>query len=390
MRLGIAFVCMSACLLFSSHSVLAEPSFSKDLTQAQAVTKSPSFTVKRLVSGLDQPWSVAWLPNGDLLITERTGQLLRVASDFKSAPVAISGLPDTIAVDGQGGLLDVAVHPNHRENQFVYLSYSEGAQAGWLSESGTVLARARLNANTLSDFKVIFRMKPASRGGRHFGGRIVFARDGTVFLTLGDRGSEERAQKNNDHAGSVIRLHDDGRIPADNPFVSNKAYLPESFTRGNRNIQGAALHPVTGELWTHEHGPQGGDEINIIRPGRNYGWPTITYGVNYVTGTRIGEGVRKAGLEQPLHVWVPSIAPSGFAFYTGPHFPAWTNSLFLGALRGQALVRLELRDSKVIKEERLLVGEVGRVRDVRQGPDGYLYLLTESSDAGLLRIEPRP
>ncbi|MGA1351132.1 MAG: PQQ-dependent sugar dehydrogenase [Burkholderiaceae bacterium] len=390
MRLGIAFVCMSACLLFSSHSVLAEPSFSKDLTQAQAVTKSPSFTVKRLVSGLDQPWSVAWLPNGDLLITERTGQLLRVASDFKSAPVAISGLPDTIAVDGQGGLLDVAVHPNHRENQFVYLSYSEGAQAGWLSESGTVLARARLNANTLSDFKVIFRMKPASRGGRHFGGRIVFARDGTVFLTLGDRGSEERAQKSNDHAGSVIRLHDDGRIPADNPFVSNKAYLPESFTRGNRNIQGAALHPVTGELWTHEHGPQGGDEINIIRPGRNYGWPTITYGVNYVTGTRIGEGVRKAGLEQPLHVWVPSIAPSGLAFYTGPHFAAWTNSLFLGALRGQALVRLELRDSKVIKEERLLVGEVGRVRDVRQGPDGYLYLLTESSDAGLLRIEPRP
>jgi glucose/arabinose dehydrogenase len=381
---------MSACLLFSSHSVLAEPSFSKDLTQAQAVTKSPSFTVKRLVSGLDQPWSVAWLPNGDLLITERTGQLLRVASDFKSAPVAISGLPDTIAVDGQGGLLDVAVHPNHRENQFVYLSYSEGAQAGWLSESGTVLARARLNANTLSDFKVIFRMKPASRGGRHFGGRIVFARDGTVFLTLGDRGSEERAQKSNDHAGSVIRLHDDGRIPADNPFVSNKAYLPESFSRGNRNIQGAALHPVTGELWTHEHGPQGGDEINIIRPGRNYGWPTITYGVNYVTGTRIGEGVRKAGLEQPLHVWVPSIAPSGLAFYTGPHFAAWTNSLFLGALRGQALVRLELRDSKVIKEERLLVGEVGRVRDVRQGPDGYLYLLTESSDAGLLRIEPRP
>jgi glucose/arabinose dehydrogenase len=252
-----------------------------------------------------------------------------------------------------------------------------------------VLARARLHANTLSDFKVIFRMKPASRGGRHFGGRIVFARDGTVFLTLGDRGSEERAQKNNDHAGSVIRLYDDGRVPADNPFVSNKAYLPESFTRGNRNIQGAALHPVTGELWTHEHGPQGGDEINIIRPGRNYGWPTITYGVNYVTGTRIGEGVRKAGLEQPLHVWVPSIAPSGLAFYTGPHFPAWTNNLFLGALRGQALVRLELRDSKVIKEERLLVGQVGRVRDVRQGPDGYLYLLTESSDAGLLRIEPK-
>jgi glucose/arabinose dehydrogenase len=389
MRLAIVFVCLSACALFSGQGALAEPSFSKDLTQAQPVTTSPGFTVKRLINGLNQPWSVAWLPNGDFLITERTGQLLRVASDFKSGLVAISGLPDTIAVDGQGGLLDVAVHPHHRENQLVYLSYSEGAKGGWLSESGTVLARARLDANTLSDFKVIFRMMPATRGSRHFGGRIVFARDGTVFLTLGDRGSEERAQKSNDHAGSVIRLHDDGRIPADNPFINNKAYLPESFSRGNRNIQGAALHPVTGELWTHEHGPQGGDEINIIRPGRNYGWPIITYGVNYVTGTRIGEGVRKAGLEQPLHVWVPSIAPSGLAFYTGPHFPAWKNSLFLGALRGQALVRLELRDSRVIKEERLLVGEVGRVRDVRQGPDGYLYLLTESSDAALLRIEPK-
>ena len=386
MRLRVAFIWTSAYLLFSANVAFAEPSFSKDLTQA--VTTGPSFTVKRLVENLDQPWSVAWLPNSDLLVTERSGKLLRLASDYKSAAISIAGLPDNIAVDGQGGLLDVAVHPNYRENRLIYLSYTEAIKDGWMSGSGTVLARARLDDNKLTDFKVIFRMKPASRGGRHFGGRIVFARDGTVFLTLGDRGSEERAQKSNDHAGSVIRLHDDGRIPADNPFVRTKDHLPESFSRGNRNIQGATLHPVTGELWTHEHGPQGGDEINIIRPGRNYGWPTITYGVNYVTGTRIGEGVRKAGLEQPLHVWVPSIAPSGLTFYTGPHFPAWKDSLFLGALRGQALVRLEVRDSKVVSEERLLVGEVGRVRDVRQGPDGYLYLLTESSDAALLRIEP--
>ena len=387
MRRGRALVSVSLWSLFGANLALAEPSFSKTVTQPAAA--SPSFTVKRLVNGLDQPWAVAWLPSGELLITERTGQLLRVASNFKSRPVPIAGLPNTIAVDGQGGLLDVAVHPNHRENGLIYLSYSELAADSFMSGSGTVLARARLKGNTLDDFRVLFRMQPASRGGRHFGGRIVFAGDGTVFLTLGDRGSEERAQRAKDHAGSVIRLHDDGRVPADNPFVSHASHLPESFSRGNRNIQGAALHPLTGELWTHEHGPQGGDEVNIIRPGRNYGWPTITYGVNYVTGTPIGEGYRKPGLEQPLHVWVPSIAPSGLTFYNGPHFPAWKGSLFLGALRGQALVRLELNGNKVVREERLLAGQVGRVRDVRQGPDGYLYLLTDSSNGALLRIEPK-
>jgi aldose sugar dehydrogenase len=386
MRLGRALASVSLWSLFGTNLALAEPSFSETVTQPAAA--SPSFTVKRLVNGLDQPWAVAWLPSGELLITERTGQLLRVASNFKSRPVPIAGLPNTIAVDGQGGLLDVAVHPKHRENGLIYLSYSESAADSFMSGSGTVLARARLKGNTLDDFRVLFRMQPASRGGRHFGGRIVFAGDGTVFLTLGDRGSEERAQRAKDHAGSVIRLHDDGRIPADNPFVSHASHLPESFSRGNRNIQGAALHPLTGELWTHEHGPQGGDEVNIIRPGRNYGWPTITYGVNYVTGTPIGEGYRKPGLEQPLHVWVPSIAPSGLTFYNGPHFPAWKGSLFLGALRGQALVRLELNGNKVVREERLLAGQVGRVRDVRQGPDGYLYLLTDSSNGALLRIEP--
>jgi glucose/arabinose dehydrogenase len=372
--------------MFSAQPALAEPSFSKTLVQP--VAASPNFAVKRLVDGLDQPWAVAWLPSGELLITERTGQLVRVAPNFKSKPVPITGLPNTIAVDGQGGLFDVAVHPNYRENSLIYLSYSESAADSFMSGSGTVLARARLKGNTLDDFRVLFRMQPASRGGRHFGGRIVFAADGTVFLTLGDRGSEERAQRAKDHAGSVIRLHDDGRVPADNPFVNHGSYLPESFSRGNRNIQGAALHPRTGELWTHEHGPQGGDEVNIIRTGRNYGWPTITYGVNYVTGTPIGEGHRKPGLEQPLHVWVPSIAPSGLAFYNGPHFPAWKGSLFLGALRGQALVRLELNGDKVVREERLLSGQVGRVRDVRQGPDGYLYVLTDSPNGALLRIEP--
>jgi glucose/arabinose dehydrogenase len=227
------------------------------------------------------------------------------------------------------------------------------------------------------------------RGGRHFGGRIVFDRKGFVYLTLGDRGDEERAQASHDHAGAVIRLHDDGRVPQDNPFLGKSNQLPEVFSRGNRNIQGAALHPRTGELWTHEHGPQGGDELNIIRKGRNYGWPIITYGANYVTGTRIGEGTHKPGLDQPVHIWVPSIAPSGMAFYAGRAFPQWQGSLFIGALRSQALVRLTLDGDIVKSEEQLVVGEIGRIRDVRVGPDSLVYLLTDSSDGKLWRLEPR-
>jgi glucose/arabinose dehydrogenase len=251
------------------------------------------------------------------------------------------------------------------------------------------MIRARLKGDRLVDIEHLFSMQPKSRGGRHVGGRIAFDRKGFVYLTLGDRGDEDRAQAPNDHAGAVIRLHDDGRIPKDNPFVGQARQLPEVFSRGNRNIQGVAFHPVTGELWAHEHGPQGGDEINIIKGGRNYGWPVITYGVNYVTGTRIGEGTHKAGMEQPLHVWVPSIAPSGMAFYSGNAFPKWQGSLLIGALRAQALVRLELNGDRVVSEERLLVGELGRIRDVRVGPDGLVYLLSDSSDGKLWRLEPR-
>jgi glucose/arabinose dehydrogenase len=216
----------------------------------------------------------------------------------------------------------------------------------------------------------------------------VFDRQGYLYLTLGDRGERDRAQLPGDHAGSVIRLHDDGRVPKDNPFVGRNGWKPEKFTLGNRNMQGAALHPQTGLLWIHEHGPQGGDEINVIRAGRNYGWPVITYGVNYGIGTKIGEGTSKQGMEQPLYYWVPSIAPSGMAFYTGERFPRWKGSLFVGALRDQMLVRLQLDGEKVVKEERLLKGVLGRIRDVRMGPDGYLYLLSDANHAVLARLEP--
>jgi glucose/arabinose dehydrogenase len=240
----------------------------------------------------------------------------------------------------------------------------------------------------MTEVQVLFSMQPKTRSSQHFGGRIVFDKAGMLYLTLGDRGDKERAQKLDDHAGSVIRLHDDGRVPADNPFAKRAGALPEKWTLGNRNMQGAALHPQTDELWTHEHGPQGGDEVNVMRPGLNYGWPVITYGVNYGLGTRIGEGQAKSGMVQPLHVWVPSIAPSGMAFVSGSQFPQWQGNLLVGALRGQMLVRLVLDGEKVLREERLLQGRAGRIRDVRMGPDGLIYLLSDGPDGALMRLEP--
>jgi len=363
------------------------PSQSKLLIRSE--TKTQAFQVRELLSGLEHPWSMAWLPNGEMLITEREGRLRRVSKDFRLDPRPIEGLPKNIEVDGQGGLFDVAVHPGFSRNGWVYLSFSEGQLGGRLSSSGTALVRAKLDGHRLIEMETLFSMQPKSRGGRHFGGRVVFDRDGFLYLTLGDRGDEDRAQRDNDHAGSVIRLHDDGRIPSSNPFVGSGSVPPEVFSRGNRNIQGAAVHPATGAIWAHEHGPQGGDEINIIRAGRNYGWPTITYGVNYVTGTKIGEGSQKAGMVQPIHIWVPSIAPSGMAFYSGNRYPGWSNSLFVGGLRSQALIRLEHQDNRIVAEERLMVGQHGRIRDVRVGPDGLIYLLTDDNNGKLLRLDPR-
>lgn len=342
-----------------------------------------SFRLVTLVEGLENPWSLAFLPDGRMLVTERPGRLRIVSKDFKLDPRPVDGMPEIIAT-GQGGLFDVVLHPKYAENGWIYIAYNGPGAGGW----GTELLRARLDGNRLIDTEVLFRMKPKTRKGQHFGGRIVFDRDGILYLTLGDRGDKERAQDLDDHAGSVIRLHDDGRVPADNPFVKRAGALPEKFTLGNRNMQGAALHPQTGALWTHEHGPQGGDEINVMRAGRNYGWPVITYGVNYGIGTRIGEGTEKAGMEQPLHYWVPSIAASGMSFYTGEKFPAWRGNLFVGSMKFQMLSRLELNGEKLVKEERLLDGAIGRIRDVRTGPDGYIYLLTDSGDGVLARIEP--
>jgi glucose/arabinose dehydrogenase len=342
-----------------------------------------SFRIVPLLAGLENPWSIAFLPDGRMLVTERAGRLRLVTQDFKLDPKPIDGLPEVIA-NGQGGLFDVVLHPQHAQNGWIYWAYNAPGTGGW----GTALARGKLQGQRMTEVQVLFSMQPKTRSAHHFGGRIVFDAAGMVYLTLGDRGDKDRAQKLNDHAGSVIRLHDDGRVPNDNPFVQRAGALPEKWTLGHRNMQGAAINPQTGELWTHEHGPQGGDEVNVIRPGLNYGWPVVTYGVNYGLGTKIGEGQSKPGMAQPLQVWVPSIAPSGMAFVSGSQFPQWQGSMLVGALRGQMLVRLTLEGDRVLSEERLFQGRPGRIRDVRMGPDGLVYLLTDDPQGALLRLEP--
>jgi glucose/arabinose dehydrogenase len=346
-------------------------------------SEKASFNIVTLVQGLEHPWSIAWLPDGRMLVTERPGRLRIVSSDFKLDPKPVEGVPRVVA-RGQGGLFEVAVHPDYAKNGWIYISYNGPGAGG----HGTELIRAKLDGHRLVDRQLLFKAERKTSSDIQFGGRVVFDGKGHVFLTLGDFGEMDRAQELDEHAGSVIRLNEDGSVPKDNPFVGRSGAKPEIYSYGHRNIEGAALHPRTGELWTHEHGPQGGDEINIVRPGRNYGWPVITYGVNYGSGTKIGEGTRKAGMEQPLYKWVPSIAPSGMAFYEGDKFPAWRGNLLVGALKDEMVVRLELEGGKVTKEERMMVETIGRIRDVRVGRDGYVYLLTDEKKGVLARLEP--
>lgn len=346
-------------------------------------SEKQQLTYEIVTAGLSHPWSVAFLPDGGMLVTERAGKLRLIDNTGKLDPIPISGLPP-IHEYGQGGLLDVALHPNFRENHWVYFSYAEPGRWGY----GTAVARGKLSQRRLDQVEVIFRMERKTDSNHHFGSRLVFDREGHLFITLGERGERARAQDLGDHAGSLIRIFDDGRIPEDNPFVGRVGVKSEIYSYGHRNMQGAALNPWTDRIWTHEHGPQGGDEINVPKAGGNYGWPVITYGVNYGIGTRIGIGTRKAGMEQPIYYWVPSIAPSGMTFYTGDRFPDWRGNLFVGSLKFQQLVRLELDGDRVTHEERLLTGELGRIRDVRQGPDDLLYLLTDEDDGKLVRILP--
>lgn len=341
-----------------------------------------------VASGLENPWGVAFLPEGRFVVTEKPGRLRLVAADGKlGAP--IQGLPP-IAAGGQGGLLDVLADSGFAQNRTLYFCYSEPEAAGG-SANSTALARARLSADgtKLEALKVIFSQKPKVASRAHFGCRIVEARDGNLFLTLGDRFSrKDDAQMLDNHHGKVVRIAKDGSVPKDNPFVGKPGALPEIWSYGHRNSQGATLAP-DGRFWMTEHGPQGGDEINIPRAGVNHGWPVITYGENY-GGGKIGEGItRKDGMEQPLHYWVPSIAPSGMVFLTSDRYGAgWKGNLFVGSLKFGYLDRIELKDDKVVAEHKLLADGRARIRDVKQGLDGLLYVLTDESDGKLLRLRP--
>ena len=351
---------------------------------ARIKTERHTVKVETIASGLTSPWAVAFLPDGLTLITEKAGNL-RVMRDGKLWPKPVSGLP-AILMHGQGGLLDVVAHPEYSKNRLIYWSYS----AGKSGEVGTEVARGRLACQgqdcSVSDVQVIFRQHPKASARQHFGSRLVWDRAGHLFVTLGDRGEQDNAQDLSNHKGVVVRVTETGGVPSDNPFVKREGALPEIFTYGNRNVQGAALHPVTGDLWAHEHGPQGGDELNILRAGSNYGWPVITHGRTYGLGLTIGEGTERDDIPKALKIWLPqSIGPSGLRFYTGSLFGNWRDSLFMGALRSQELIRLSLNDNTVTGEER--IAGFGRVRDVRQGPDGALYVLSESNGR-LYRLTP--
>ncbi|MGI9523280.1 MAG: PQQ-dependent sugar dehydrogenase [Hyphomicrobiaceae bacterium] len=355
-------------------------------TNAPEPSNKTGANVLVVAEGLRSPWGMQFLPDGRVIVTERPGNI-RIISRDGTISEPISGAPKAWA-RGQGGMLDIALAPDFETSRQVFISFAQerGAKGG-----ATSVVRATLvdepDRERLTDTRVIFEQEPASGGGRHFGSRLAFGGDGNLFVTLGDRGQRSLAQDLDGHIGKIVRIRPDGKVPSENPFVGRPGVQEEIWSFGHRNPQAAAIHPQTGALWTIEHGARGGDEINIPQAGRNYGWPVITYGRDY-SGAKIGIGTRKDGMEQPIYYWDPSIAPSGMAFYADERFPEWSGNLFVGALRDRHLSRLILDDDRVVAEEKLLESLGERIRDVRQGPDGFLYVLTDSSNGQLLRLAP--
>lgn len=387
-RLSALVVLLAACTQAPPATPTGENPASPPPAQ-QLADRSPTpastrgvVTAETVVGGLVNPWAIEFLPDGRALVTERPGRL-RVLSTTGQLSAPVTGVPAVFA-QGQGGLLDVAIDPQFTQNQRIYLSYAEPGSGG----AGTAVARARFTGTALVDVQVIYRQEPKLNGGGHYGARLVFDREGRLYITLGDRMNwRERAQDLAMGQGKVMRVNADGSVPVDNPFVGQANAQSTVWSYGHRNVQSAALHPETGALWTVEHGARGGDELNRPERGRNYGWPVITYGVDY-SGARIGEGTAKAGMEQPVYYWDPVIAPSGMAFYTATTIPGWRGSVLIGSLSPGALVRLELTNGRVTREMRYL-GELGeRIRDVTVGPDGFVYLVTDSGNGRVLRVRP--
>jgi aldose sugar dehydrogenase len=366
-------------IILAATATLAAPS----VARAQEILKSSkaNYRLVTLARDLEQPWSIAFLPDGRILITERPGRL-RLFANGRLERAPLGGVPKVYA-RGQGGLLDVCLHPQFATNRVLYLSYAAEGTGG----ATTHVARAELGDGALRGVTTIFRALPDGTGGLHFGSRIAFDRAGLMYVTMGERNQRERAQDLNDLGGKVVRLKDDGSVPADNPFVGQPNARPEIFTWGHRNPQGLAMHPETGRIWECEHGPRGGDELNLLKAGANYGWPRATHGIDY-SGAIISPHKSLPGMEDPVRVWVPSISPCGLCFYAGDRFPGWKGSVFTGALSNDALFRIELDGERYRGEERLLVDRLPYIRDVRQGPDGLLYLVTHADAGGLFRIEP--
>lgn len=362
--------------LFTAAFLVVALPFATALAQNQ-----PGFRLEKVVEGIDVPWGMAWLSDSEMLVSNRSGQLFRVQDGNLSAPVG--GLPE-VHVNGQGGLLDVVVHPNYAQNGWIYISYSspEGAGAG----SHTAIMRAKLQGNTLVEQQVLYKGEENTERGQHYGSRIAFDRDGYLYFSIGDRGAHfENAQQLDRDGGKIYRLHDDGRVPADNPFVNTPGAKPEVYSHGHRNPQGLTMNPMTGQIWEHEHGPMGGDEINLIEAGKNYGWPIIGYGINY-NGQPLAVATSRDGIEQPKFYWDPSIAPSGMAFIDSDNYgPELRNHLLVGSLKFRYIVHLVLEGNNIVANEIVFDG-IGRVRNIKQGPDGYIYVATEGE--GIMRVLP--
>ena len=346
-------------------------------------TLAQPIRVVPVIGGLASPWSLAFLPNGDMLVTERPGRL-RIIRNGTLDPEPVAGVPAVVA-GGQGGLLEVALHPKFAENGLLYLTYSKKGEQG----NTTALARGKFDGKALTDVKDLFVADAWSTGGAHFGSKLVFARDGTIFMSVGERNDRKRAQDTSNHAGKMLRLRDDGSVPPDNPFVGREGFRPEIYSYGHRNMQGLAVHPETGAIWETEHGPQGGDELNILQPGKNYGWPVATFGREY-SGEIITDRPWREDVEPPVTIWVPSLGLSGLAFYTQDKIPGWKGNLFAGGLSGLSVQRIVFTPRGPIGRETLLGDLKQRVRDVREGPDGFLYVVTDANPGGILRIEPAP
>lgn len=358
-----------------------------DTKSSEVLNTDDKYTQTTVASGLDMPWAVAFLPDGRMLVTERTGKL-RIVKDGKVDPQEVTGIPKVL-YRGQGGLLDVVVHPDYEKNGWIYISYSSPKAEGEPGDDGganTALIRGKLQGNTLVEIEHLYKAFPNVRSTPHFGGKIVFDNKGYLFLTLGERGKKEDSQSLEKAQGKVVRLHEDGKIPADNPFVSTSGALKEIWSYGHRNPQGLVIHPTTGVIWEHEHGPQGGDELNIVEKGKNYGWPVITYGIDY-NGSIISNDTAKAGMEQPIIHWTPSIAPSGMAVITSDKFKEWNGDLLVGSLKFNYLQHLKMEGNKVAKKT-IMFENIGRVRDIRQGPDGNIYVVVENSGS-VIKISPK-